>query len=204
MFEIAFVVVCCAKNKDLNFYVFFDCIKILRKGDIMLSNTKAQAIVDLDLKKLLEMLNTAYADEWIAYYQYWLCAKLVTGPIRPSVVVELEEHAGEELKHAQKLADRIIQLGGIPLVSPQSWYEHAGCGYDATRNAYVRAVLEENIKAEKCAIESYNTILKFIGDKDPITYDIIVNILRDEVKHEEDLTKLLQDLNTFEQEAKSK
>ncbi len=169
----------------------------------MLENTQAQAIVSLDLKKLLDMLNTAYADEWIAYYQYWLCAKLVTGPIRPAVVIELEEHAGEELKHAQKLADRIIQLGGIPLVSPKSWYEHAGCGYDATRNSYVRAVLEENIKGEKCAIESYNNILKFVGDKDAVTYDIILSILQDEVKHEEDLVKLLQDLNALEQEVQS-
>lgn len=163
-----------------------------------LHGQEAINIVDLNVPQLLQMLNKAYADEWIAYYQYWVCAKLVEGPIRPQVVEELEEHAGEELKHATMLADRIVQLGGLPLVSPESWYKHAGCGYDATKNAYVKAVLEENIKGEQCAIRTYNEMLQFVEGKDHITYDLILKILTDEVEHEQDLTKLLNDLRAME------
>jgi bacterioferritin len=38
-------------------------------------------IVGMDVKQLLNVLNTAFADEWLAYYQYWLGAKVVTGPM---------------------------------------------------------------------------------------------------------------------------
>ena len=154
-------------------------------------------IVDLDVEKLLRMLNQAYADEWIAYYQYWLCAKLVEGPMRVDVAAELEEHAGEEHTHATLLANRIVQLGGTPLLKPESWAKQAGCGYDATKNAYVQAVLEENIKGEQCAIQFYNEVLALVDGKDPITYDIILKILADEVEHEHDLVRLLHSFKTM-------
>lgn len=173
-------------------------VKKEQKVTTKLHGQEAIKIVNLNVPKLLTMMNKAYADEWIAYYQYWVCAKLVEGPIRPQVVVELEEHAKEEYKHATWLADRIIQLGGLPLLNSDSWYKHAGCGYDATKNAYVKAVLEENIKAEQCAIRTYNEMLKFVEGKDHITYDIILKILEDEVEHEQDLTKLLYDLKAME------
>lgn len=158
-----------------------------------IKSSRGQQIVTLDREKLLKMLNSAYADEWIAYYQYWLCAKLVEGPTRVSVAKELEEHAVEEYGHAQLLADRIIELGGIPVLTHDEWKNHAGCGYDATKDAFVKAVLEENIKGEQCAIQAYNDMLTFIGGNDPVTYDMIVRILADEVEHEVDLKRLLND-----------
>lgn len=157
------------------------------------TGTVGQSSVAVDRAALLKKLNSAYADEWIAHYQYWLCARLVEGPTRVTVAAELAEHAAEEFKHAQLLADRIINLGGIPVLSHEEWKNHAGCGYDATKNSYVQAILEENIKAEQCAIQEYNKILTFIGDNDPVTYDMIVGILADEVQHEVDLRRLLDD-----------
>ncbi len=151
-------------------------------------------IVEMDVEKLLKTLNQAYADEWIAYYQYWLCAKLVEGPMRTEVAAELAEHAQEEHKHATLLADRIVQLGGTPILKPEAWVKHAGCGYDATKHAYVQAVLEENIKGEQCAIKTYNSILAMVEGKDPVTYDIILSILADEIEHEHDLVRLLSSL----------
>lgn len=173
--------------------------EILMKPPV--TDTQGQKSLNLDIPQLLAKLNRAFADEWIAYYQYWLCAKLVEGPIRPAVAKELEEHAQEEYKHAELLADRIIKLGGLPVLSHEQWSTQAGCGYDATKNAYVRAVLEENIKAEQCAIREYNEILTFIGDADPVTYDMIVKILDDEVEHEVDLKRLLNDLDHHEKKA---
>ncbi|NDD54849.1 ferritin [bacterium] len=155
-------------------------------------------IVGIDTQELIKTLNRVYADEWIAYYQYWLCAKLVEGPMRVEVAAELEEHAREEHKHATLLADRIIQLGGTPLLKPADWHTHAGCGYDATRNAYVQAVLEENLKGEQCAIQTYHRLLAMVDGKDPITYDIILSILADEVEHEHDLVRLLTSLRKIQ------
>jgi bacterioferritin len=48
----------------------------------------------------------------VRYYQYWLGAKVVKGPMKQSVIAELLQHAGDELRHADMVATRIIQLGG--------------------------------------------------------------------------------------------
>jgi len=60
--------------------------------------TKGREIVGLDVDKLIELLNKALADEWLAYYQYWIGAKVAKGPMRGQVVFELEEHAGDILQ----------------------------------------------------------------------------------------------------------
>ncbi|NMC40135.1 MAG: ferritin, partial [Bacteroidales bacterium] len=100
----------------------------------------------------------------------------------------------EELTHAQLLVDRIIQLGGTPLLTPEDWMKMTNCGYDAPVDHYVEVVLEQNIKGEQCAIKTYSALLDITRNVDPVTYDIIVRILTDEVEHEEDLMALKEDL----------
>ncbi len=155
--------------------------------------TKGREIVGVDVKKLIDLLNKAYADEWLAYYQYWVGAKVAGGRMRGIVVSELEEHAKEELGHAEKLTERIITLGGSPLLSPQDLLKQTNCGYDTPSDPDVKKLLEQNIKGEQCAIATYSKLLEFVKDKDPITYKMVLDILEDEVKHEEDLESILQD-----------
>ncbi len=158
--------------------------------------TKARQILGLDPDKLVELLNRAYADEWLAYYQYWIGAKVAEGMMRGTVVQELEEHAQDELRHAGMLVGRIIQLGGIPLLTPEEWYKYTNCGYDAPQDPDVRKLLEQNIKGEQCAIEVYKNIAEFTKDKDPITYNLVIEILKDEIEHEEDLETIQKDMQT--------
>jgi bacterioferritin len=156
--------------------------------------TKGREIVGLDVNKLLELLNKAYADEWLAYYQYWVGAKVVVGPLRGIVEVELAEHAGEELEHAEKLAERIIQLGGTPILKPEDWYKMTNCGYEAPEDNSTENVVKQNIKGEQCAIEVYQKLLEIVKDKDPVTYNIVLDILEDEIEHEEDLETIAEDM----------
>jgi bacterioferritin len=158
--------------------------------------SEAKKIVGVDVKKLLNLLNKAYADEWLAYYQYWVGAKIAVGNMRPNVSAELEEHAGEELKHAAMLADRIIVLGGELLLSWQDILKETTCGYLAPTNPKVEKLLEQNIKGEQCAIRVYKKLLDFVKDKDPVTYDLVLDILKEEIEHEQDLQNLLDDLKT--------
>ena len=159
--------------------------------------TRGREIVGIDVNKLLELLNKAFADEWLAYYQYWIGAKVVKGPMRGQVASELEEHAGEELEHAGMLTERIIQLGGTPILKPEEWYKLSNCGYETPEDPHVKAVLKQNIKGEQCAIDVYNKLLKTVKDKDPITYNMILKILEDEVEHEEDLQTILEDMKSM-------
>ena len=154
-----------------------------------------RSIVKMDVDELLNLLNRALADEWLAYYQYWIGAKVVKGPMKDAVIAELELHATEELTHAQLLVDRIIQLGGTPVLSPDQWTKITNCGYDAPEDPFVSVVLDQNIKGEQCAIRVYNKLLDITREADPITFNIILQILTDEVEHEEDLVALKEDFD---------
>ncbi len=157
--------------------------------------TRGREIIGLDVDKLIDLLNKALADEWLAYYQYWIGAKVAEGPMRGEVVTELELHATEELGHALLLVERIIQLGGTPLLDPKDWHEKTNCGYEVPGDHYVEALLEQNIKGEQCAISVYQKLSEFTALKDPITYNMVVGIMADEVEHEEDLQALQEDIN---------
>lgn len=156
--------------------------------------TRGRQIVGLDVDELLTSLNRAFADEWLAYYQYWLGAKVVKGPMKDAVASELLLHATEELAHAGLVANRIIQLGGKPLTEPKLWYEQSGCGYLPPADEYVKVLLEQNIEGERCAISTYDALLKKVEGKDIVTYNMVMTILEQEVEHEEDLQALLEDL----------
>jgi bacterioferritin len=155
---------------------------------------KGREIVKMNVDELLMMLNKALSDEWLAYYQYWVGAKVVKGPMKDAVISELTLHATEELSHAELLATRIIQLGGTPVLSPEEWMKLTNCGYEPPFNHYVEEVLLQNIKGEQCAIRTYSSYLDKTKDGDPVTYNIILTILTQEEEHEEDLQALKEDL----------
>ena len=157
--------------------------------------TKGRAIIGLDVDELLKLLNKAFADEWLAYYQYWIGAKVAKGPMKDAVIAELLQHATEELGHATLVSDRIIQLGGTPLTTPKVWFDWSNCGYDAPDDPFVRTLLQQNIQAEQCAIGVYDQMMKLTEGKDPLTYNMALTILTQEVEHEEDLQALLEDLD---------
>lgn len=161
-------------------------------------------IKGLDINEIITMLNKAYADEWLAYYQYFIEGKVVKGIMKDAAIAELTQHATDELRHANMVADRILQLGGTPLLHPQDWFTHTNCGYDAPNDFDVVAILDDAIKGEQCAISTYSEIAEITKDKDIVTYDIVSQILADEVEHEEDLQALHDDITEFVESLKGK
>jgi bacterioferritin len=97
------------------------------------------------------------------------------------------------LEHQGELAERIASLGGEPLADPMKLVEASNEGYptppvDATDfEGIVRTVIE----AERGAIEVYNKLAKKVAGKDPITYELIVHILGEEIEHEDDFENLM-------------
>jgi bacterioferritin len=157
--------------------------------------TKGRSIIGMDVGKLVELLNQAFASEWLAYYQYWLGAKLIKGPMKDAVAAELTLHATEELAHATLLTTRIIQLGGTPVTTPDAWGKASPCRYDAPEDPYVAVLLDQNIAGEQCAIATYKALMDVTKDKDMVTYNMALTILQQEVEHEEDLQSLREDLD---------
>lgn len=154
-------------------------------------------IKGLEINEIISVLNKAYADEWLAYYQYFIEAKVIKGIMKDAAIAELTQHATDELRHANMVADRIIQLGGTPLLHPQEWFTHANCGYEEPKDFDVVSILEDSIKGEQCAISVYSQLADMTRHKDIVTYDIVSEILADEVEHEEDLQALHDDITEF-------
>ncbi len=152
---------------------------------------------DIEANTVIDLLNRAYCDEWLAYYQYFIEAKVIKGLMKDSVISELTLHAADELRHATLVSNRIIQLGGTPILHPGEWLKHSNCGYDAPENPDVRTILNQAIKGEQCAIGVYSNLLEVLREKDIVTYDIVSQILADEVEHEEDLQSLYDDIKEF-------
>lgn len=159
--------------------------------------TKGREIVGMDVDELIQLLNNAFADEWLAYYQYWLGAKVIKGPMKEAVIAELIQHAADELRHADMVAIRIIQLGGSPVAKPEDWYKYSTCGYESPDDPFVKAILDQNVKGEQCAIDVYKRLLEITMNKDHVTYNLALQILQDEVAHEEELQALLEDFETM-------
>ena len=116
---------------------------------------KGKEIVRANLDEVIKDLTAAYADEWLAHYQYWVNARLVKGMDADMLRNVLDKQAMDELGHAQKLAERIIQLGGRPVTSPAMLMEKAGCGYKEPpkERTDLSQVVEDVLASEACAID---------------------------------------------------
>lgn len=159
--------------------------------------TKGRELVErsgVNIEQLIKLLNKAYSDEWLAYYQYWVGAKVAEGVLAGPISAEMMEHAKEEFEHAEKLAQRISELGGQPVLSPAEWYQESNCEYLIPSDPEATVLLRQNIDSERCAIEVYENLLEFIDGKDRITEELILDILADEVEHEDDLEQLAKAL----------
>lgn len=163
---------------------------------------EAIKVASVDVKKLIGLLNAALSEEWLAYYQYWIGARLMEGPMRSEVEPELLVHADQELNHAVMVVNRIIQLGGTPVINPNQWTQLARCQYDEPNDPYIEVILEQNLKGERCAIQRYQEIADFTAGKDHSTHQLAVQILNEELEHENDIEAWLADLTRMKEEWK--
>jgi bacterioferritin len=157
-------------------------------------------IIGIDKDELIRMLNEALAEEWLAYYQYWIGARMMEGPMRSEIAPELLIHATQEQNHAVLVVDRIIQLGGTPVLTPADWMKLSSCEYEAPVDPYVEVVLNQNLRGERCAIKRYKEIADFTNGKDHTTHQMATTILNEELEHEQDIEEFLQDLERMKED----
>lgn len=162
--------------------------------------SRAVQIANLDVEKLVKILNEALAEEWLAFYQYWVGARVMEGPMRSEVEPELLVHAQQELNHAVLVVQRIIQLGGTPILNPKDWFDHAKCAYEAPTDPYIEEILKQNLNGERCAISRYQDIAEMTNGKDYSTYQMAVTILNEEIEHEEDIEAWIKDIERLKED----
>lgn len=164
---------------------------------------KGLEILGIDSQKLVGMLNEALAEEWLAFYQYWIGARVMVGPMRSEIETELLNHATQEFNHAGLLIDRIIQLEGTPILSPQEWSEYAKCPYAKPEDPYIETILEQNLHSERCAINRYKEIADYTNGKDHATYQTATTILNEELEHEQDLEDWIGDIEKLKEDIRN-
>jgi bacterioferritin len=148
---------------------------------------KGKEIVKADVQEVISDLNKAYADEWLAHYQYWLAAQWIRGMDADTLKQVLIQQAADELTHAETLANRIIQLGGTPVMQFDQLTATAKCGFKEPPSdpANLKQVIQDVLAAEACAIESYNELSEKYRTTDIVTKEIFEELLEDEVGDEE-------------------
>ena len=163
---------------------------------------KGIEILPIDVKKLIQMLNEALSEEWLAYYQYWVGARIMEGPMRSEIEPELLIHADQELNHAVMVISRIIQLGGTPVLDPADWMKLSSCKYEAPTDPYVEAILNQNLDGERCAIQRYKGVADFTNGKDHTTHQMSTTILNEELEHEQDIEDWIADIKRMKEDLK--
>jgi len=149
-------------------------------------------IVKANLSEVISDLLKAYADEWLAHYQYWVAAMWIRGIDADTLRPILLKQSADELGHAEKAAQRIIQLGGEPVLDFSKLLQVSGCGYiqppaDPTN---LKQVIADVLQGERCAIKFYSQMVDKYRDTDPLTHELFEELLEDEVSDEEEWEKL--------------
>jgi bacterioferritin len=140
-------------------------------------------------EQVVKVLNDALATEIVCVLRYRRHYYMAQGIHSESVKAEFLEHANEEQAHADRLAERIVQLGGAPDLSPEGLASRSHAQYVEGRT--LREMIVEDLVAERIAIDSYREIAQWLGDRDSTTRKMMEEILAAEEEHADDLVSLL-------------
>jgi bacterioferritin len=139
---------------------------------------------------IVQLLNGALATELTCVLRYRRHHFTAAGVASPKIADEFLVHANAELGHADRLAQRIVQLGGEPNFSPEGMLGRSHAGYDESSD--LTAMIRVNLIAERVAVESYRQMIALIGDKDATTRRMLEDILSDEEEHADELKDWLE------------
>ena len=142
-----------------------------------------------DREAVIAMLNDALATELLCVLRYKRHYYTVSGPNTGHIKAEFLEHAQQEQDHADRIAERIVQLNGSPNFNPATLTARSHAEYDDSDD--VQAMIRADLIAERVAIESYRQMIAAIGDKDPTTRALLVDIMSVEEEHADDMRDLL-------------
>jgi len=142
---------------------------------------------------VVKLLNEALATEIICVLRYKRHYFMAKGIHAESVAAEFQEHAAEEQEHADRIAERITQLGGAPDFSPEGLATRSHAEY--VEGDSLTDMIKEDLVAERIAIDSYREMAEYFGTKDITTRRLMEEILAKEEEHADDLASLLEDLS---------
>lgn len=145
-----------------------------------------------DRETVLKLLNEALATEIVCTLRYRRHYFMAQGILAESIKKEFLVHAQEEQGHADQIAERIVQLGGEPNFDPNGLTARSHAEY-AEGESLVE-MIEEDLVAERVAIESYSEMIAYLEQHDSTTRRMLESILAKEEEHAEELASMMEDV----------
>ncbi|HEY4770573.1 MAG TPA: ferritin-like domain-containing protein [Myxococcales bacterium] len=149
-----------------------------------------------DVEVAVKLLNEALATEIVCVLRYRRHYFMATGIHSQAVAAEFMEHAEQEQEHADKIAERIRQLGGAPDFNPEGLLSRSHAQY--AEGTSLIDMIKEDLIAERIAIESYTEMIRYFGDNDPTSRRLMESVLEQEEEHADDMATLLEALDPRE------
>lgn len=142
-----------------------------------------------DRPRVISVLNEALATELVCVLRYKRHYFMADGINASNAASEFLQHANDEQGHADRIAQRIVQLQGEPNFNPEGITSRSHAEY--VEGDSLADMIREDLVAERVAIASYNEIIRWLGDKDVTTRRMLEDILAVEEEHADDLLTLL-------------
>ena len=139
---------------------------------------------------IIKLLNDSLATELVCVLRYKRHHFMAAGLASAKIAEEFMVHANEESAHADRIAKRIVQLGGEPDFSPSTLLARSHAEYDDSND--LKTMVRVNLIAERVAVETYHQMIALIGDKDSTTRRMLEDILADEEEHADELADWLE------------
>ena len=134
---------------------------------------------------IIKLLNDSLATELVCVLRYKRHHFMASGVSSPKIAEEFMVHANEEAAHADRIAQRIVQLGGEPDFSPSTLLQRSHADYDECND--LKAMVRSNLIAERIAVEAYRQMISLLADKDPTARRMLEDILAQEEEHADEL-----------------
>jgi bacterioferritin len=145
-----------------------------------------------NVERLIQRLNELRSTEICSYLQYKQHSYMVVSLVGPGVKEEFIEHADEELHHAEMLAERIQQLGGVPIFDPAEIARTASRAHvNVSQGATIEQMVREDLDVERAQINAYMALIREVGFDDPTTRRMLEDILKDTEHHAAEMRDLL-------------
>jgi bacterioferritin len=146
-----------------------------------------------DPQQIVHELNQLRATEVTSFLQYKQHAYMAVSMLAPGLKDDFEAHAAVELEHADRIAARIQQLGGVPIFSPAEIATKAAeVGVHPEQGPTLADMVIENLLLERRQVAAYTALIREIGDRDPTTRRLLVDILADTEQHASELADYLK------------
>jgi bacterioferritin len=146
-----------------------------------------------DAQHVVQALNGLRSTEIMSYLQYMQHQYMAVSLLAPSLKEEFQTHATQELDHANRLAERIQQLGGVPIYEPREIAaKAANVGIAPEQGATLSEMVAEDLILERQQIEVYTALIREIGDQDLVTRQVLLGILAETEKHASELADYLK------------